>query len=61
MTGNRLLMLQPDDLGAIPSGRTLEDEWVRTMERYELDSSDAAILIEAQRAGVSSIATSDPT
>ena len=60
MTGNRLLILQPDDLGAIPSGRTLEDEWVRTMERYELDSSDAAILIEAQRAGVASIATSDP-
>ena len=59
MTGNRLLFLQPADLGAIPSGRTLDDELVRTMERYELDSSDAAILVEAQRAGISSIATAD--
>ena len=56
---NDLLVLQPDDLGEIPSGRALDDELVRTMERYELDSSDAAILIEAQRAGISGIATAD--
>jgi predicted nucleic acid-binding protein len=59
MAVNNLLVLQPDDLGPIPSGRTLDDELVRTMERYELDSSDAAILIEATRAGVFTIATSD--
>ena len=60
MLGNRLLVLQPEDLGPIPSGRPLEDELVRTMERYELDSSDAAILIEARRAGITDIATADP-
>ena len=60
MAVNNLLFLQPDDIGPIPSGRALDDELVRTMERYELDSSDAAILIEAARAGVFSIATADP-
>lgn len=60
MLGNRLLVLQPDHLGDIPSGRALDDELVRTMERYGLDSNDAAILIEARRAGVSAIASSDP-
>lgn len=59
MTGNRVLVLQPDDLGPIPSGRTFDDELVRTMERYELDSSDAAILVEARRAGISAVASSD--
>jgi predicted nucleic acid-binding protein len=60
MTGNRLLVLQPSDLGGIPSGRSLDEELVRAMARYELDSNDAAILIEAQRAGVTSVATADP-
>lgn len=59
MDANGLVFLQPEDLGSIPSGRTLDDELVRTMERYELDSSDAAILIEARRAGMVAIATAD--
>ena len=59
MTGSRLLFLQPEDLGDLPSGRTLDDEMIRVMARYELDTSDAAILIEAQRAGVTSIVTAD--
>lgn len=53
-------VLQPDELGDIPSGRSLDDELVRTMERYELDSNDAAILVEAARAGATCIASSDP-
>ncbi len=59
MLGNRLLVLQPDDLGPIPSSRALDDELARTMARYQFASSDAAILIEARRAGVSAIASSD--
>ena len=59
MAANDLLCLQPDDLGPIPSGRTLDEEVVWAMERYELDSNDAAILVEAQRAGISSIVTAD--
>lgn len=59
MLGNRLLVLQPDDLGPIPSSRALDDELARTMARYQFDSSDAAILIEARRARVSAIASSD--
>lgn len=59
MTGNRLLVLQPEDLGPIPSGRAFDDELVRTMERYQLDSNDAAILVEAGRAGISAVASSD--
>lgn len=60
MRVNNLVLLQPADLGDIPSGRTLDDELVRTMERYELDSNDAAILLEAQRAGITAVASSDP-
>ncbi len=60
MLGNRLLVLQPADLDDIPSGRALDDELVRTMARYELDSNDASILIEASRAGITAIASSDP-
>lgn len=56
---NNLFVLQPDDLGPIPSGRTLDDELVRTMARYELDSNDAAILIDARRAGIAAVASSD--
>jgi predicted nucleic acid-binding protein len=59
MRMGNLILLQPDDLGPIPSGRTLDDELVRTMERYELDSNDAAILLEARRAGIAAVASSD--
>jgi len=59
MLGNRILVLQPEDLGPIPSGRTLGDELVRMMARYHLDSNDAAILLEARRAGVLALATAD--
>ncbi|MDQ3466814.1 MAG: hypothetical protein M3411_01080 [Chloroflexota bacterium] len=60
MVTANLLVLEPGDLGPIPSGRTLDDELVRTMARFALDSNDAAILIEARRAGISAVASSDP-
>lgn len=53
------LFLQPEELGPIASGRRLEEELLWTIDRYQLDTSDAAILVEAARAGVSDIATSD--
>jgi hypothetical protein len=59
MIVNNLFVLQPDELGPIPSGRSLDDELVRTRARCELDSSDAAILIDAGRAGISAVASSD--
>lgn len=54
-----IVFLQPDDLGPLPAGRSLDEALVRTMERYQLDSSDAAILIEAQRAGIAAVASGD--
>lgn len=59
MRVNNPFVWQPDELGPIPSGRTLDDELVRTMARYELDSNDAAILIDARRAGISAVVSSD--
>lgn len=59
MANNDLLVLQPVEISQITSGRSLEEELLWAMGRYELDSSDAAIVIEAQRAGVRSLVTSD--
>lgn len=60
MRTNGLLVIQPNDLAPIASGRTLDEELLGAVERYELDTSDAAILVEARRAGVTSIASADP-
>ena len=60
MKSNNLRVLQPNDLGPIASGRTLDDELFWVIERFELDPSDAAILIEARRAEIMSIASADP-
>lgn len=59
LTANRFLVLDPDDLGPSPIGRRFDDELVHTMTAYALDSSDAAILVEARRAGVADVATLD--
>lgn len=59
MRASNLVVLQPADLGPIPSGRSLDDALVRTMARYELDSNDAAILLDAHRAGIPAVASSD--
>jgi len=57
--GNGLVFLQPDDLMPVASGRPLDEELVHLVGLYGLDTSDTAVLVEAQRAGVSSIATLD--
>ncbi|MGH2562618.1 MAG: hypothetical protein ACRDJH_26465 [Thermomicrobiales bacterium] len=59
MSLSNLVFLQPDDLGAIPAGLPIEVALEETIGRYHLDSNDAAILLEARRAGLTSIATLD--
>ncbi len=59
LRANGLAVLQPLDLDPLPLGRLWEEELMRLIVRYQLDTSDAAILLEAQRAGVSAIATLD--
>ncbi|MBA2276159.1 MAG: PIN domain-containing protein [Chloroflexia bacterium] len=54
-----LKMLQPHDLAPLPSGHRFERELLRMVSHYRLDTNDAAILLDAQRAGVMSIATLD--
>lgn len=54
-----LWLLAPDRLGPIPSGLPYDEELVRLIGRYGLDTSDTAILLEARRAGVSAIVTLD--
>lgn len=56
---NDLLFLQPQELAPLPQNRSLEEELLRIMTRYGLDSSDAAIVLEAQRTGVANLVTSD--
>lgn len=55
-----ILILQPADLGPLASGRRIEEELIRLVRRYRLDSADGAILIEARRAGIASVASEDP-
>lgn len=50
---------QPHDLVPRADGRSFDEELVEMMGRYGLDSSDSAILWEAERAGVSAIVTLD--
>jgi predicted nucleic acid-binding protein len=59
LTANSLLFAAPDDLGAIASGRRHDDELINLMGAYGLDSSDAAILMEARQIGVTDIITLD--
>lgn len=53
-------ILQPDDLDPIERGRRYERELIRLVRRYQLDTADVAILIEARRAGVESVVSEDP-
>jgi predicted nucleic acid-binding protein len=59
LTANGILVLAPEDLGPVGSGREHDDELVRLVARHGLDSGDASILLEAQRAGVTDIVTLD--
>jgi hypothetical protein len=59
LTQHKVVVLQPTDLGPLPHDRALEDVLLETIFQYQIDSNDAAIQLEAQRAGVTSIATLD--
>ena len=55
-----LVVLQPGDLAPLPLDHRLETDLIDAVDRYFLDTRDAAILIELQRAGVHAIVTEDP-
>lgn len=61
----RLLMLkglvyvQPRDVLPLPDNQLLEYALLDHIRRYQLDTNDAAMLLEARRAGIMSIATLD--
>lgn len=59
LRANGLDFVQPDDLEPVPSGTTVDEELIRIIGQYQVDSSDAAILLEGRRAGVMSIASLD--
>ncbi|MDQ3693000.1 MAG: PIN domain-containing protein [Chloroflexota bacterium] len=56
---NGLHFVAPDELDAIASGRTYDDELLHLVGTHGLDSNDALILMEAQRYGVTDIITLD--
>jgi len=57
--GTNIAIATPTDLGPIPSGRPFDEELVRLIGRYGLDTNDALILMEASRLGISAIVTMD--
>jgi predicted nucleic acid-binding protein len=59
LIANRLLLVSPDKLGPIASGRRHDEELVHLVGAYGLDSSDAAILMEAQQLGVTDVVSLD--
>ena len=59
MVARGLVFLQPNDFGPWTSQRTFEEELVQFVRKYRLDTTDASILIDAQRIGVGSILTMD--
>jgi hypothetical protein len=59
LVANDLLFVAPDELAPIGSGRRFDEEYMSLVLNYGLDSSDALILMETQRLGISSIVTFD--
>lgn len=53
-----LYLLQPWDLDAL-AGIAWEEELVRRIKRYQTDTADTSILLEAERVGVMNVATLD--
>ena len=60
LVSQNVVVAGPDRLGPIPSGLAYDQEIVLLVGRYGLDTSDAAILLEAQRLGISALVTLDP-
>ncbi|MGH2560512.1 MAG: type II toxin-antitoxin system VapC family toxin [Thermomicrobiales bacterium] len=59
LIASNLVLLSPDDLGPIPTGRRYDAELLDLVCRYGLDTSDATILMEAMRVGVFEIVSFD--
>ena len=59
LIANALLFVSPDELGPIVSGRRHDEELVHLVGAYGLDSSVAAILMEAQQLGLTDIVSLD--
>lgn len=55
-----MLLIAPEELGPIDSGRTYDEELIHLVGTYGLDSNDAVILMEARRSGVTDIISLDP-
>jgi predicted nucleic acid-binding protein len=59
LIANDLLVVSPNDLREIESGRSYDAELVHLVGQYGLDSNDAVTLMAAQRCGVTDIVTFD--
>lgn len=59
MIASGVVLLQPGDITPWMDPHTMEQELVRYIKKYRLDTTDAAILIEARGAGINSIVTMD--
>ena len=59
LIANGLLLLTPDDLGPIASGRSYDEELIHLVTAYGLDSNDALILMEAHRFGLTDVVSLD--
>jgi len=59
LVANGLLLVAPEGLGAIASGRTYDDELVHLICPYGLASNDALMLLEARRLGVYDVVSLD--
>jgi predicted nucleic acid-binding protein len=59
LSAGDMQLLQPNDLAPLPEGTRWETELLRLIGHYRLDTSDAAILFDTQRAGITSITTLD--
>ena len=55
-----LIVIQPDELAPLKPGERLEEQLIQYVARYRLETFDAAILLEARRAGLDAIVTEDP-
>lgn len=54
-----LVVLQPDHLNPSSTGGQFGEDLLMAVGRYHLDSADALLVLEAERAGISAVATLD--
>jgi predicted nucleic acid-binding protein len=59
LLARNIVLLDPSELGPIPSGQRYDRELLDLVVRYGLDTSDATILLEAMRIGVHSLVSFD--